>query len=216
LSHDLPAASAIVIAGAQHAAALRKRMGSDPSVVVYSDTEALTALDAITARPPKIVALDPAFVTTARGALLVSRLKDVPDVDVRVLTEDQGKLPVLLANPQIALLAASEPIDRCGTRATPRFHMKKHVEVKIDGERSQLVNLSITGAQVVMPARLQPQQNVRLTLVDGTIETRFRALVAWSALELGHTVVRYRAGITFVDPDTHIIEAFCLRHGASA
>lgn len=208
--------TAIVIAGAQHAVALRKRLGNDPAVAVYSETESLLALQAIAARPPKILALDPAFVTTARGALLVARLKNDPNVEVRVLTEDEGRLPMLLANPQIALLAASEPLDRCGTRATQRFLMKKHVEVKIDGERSQLVNLSVNGAQVVMPARLQPQQNVRLTLVDDSVETRFRALVAWSALELGHAVIRYRAGITFIDPDRNVIEAFCLRHGASA
>jgi hypothetical protein len=213
---DLGEATAIVIAGAQHAVALRKRLSSDPTVAVYSAAESLAALDAIAARPPKILALVPAFVTTARGALLVSRLKDDPGVDVRVLTEDEGQLPMLLANPQIALVAASEPIDRCGTRASQRFQMKYHVEVVVDGARSQLVNLSVTGAQVVMPGRLQPQQNVRLTLMDDALETRVRALVAWSALELAHAMIRYRAGIAFIDPDRNLIRAFCLRHGAGA
>lgn len=208
--------SAIVIAGAQHVAALRKRLASDPGVAVFCETDALTALQIIAEHPPKILALDPAFVATARGALVVSGLRDDAGVDVRVLVEDEGKLPVLLTKPNLTLHAASEPIDHCGTRATQRFQMKKHIEVKIDGESSQLVNLSLTGAQVVMPARLQPKQNVRLTLVDGLTEARFRAMVAWSALELGHTVARYRAGIIFIDPDTSIIQAFCLRHGANA
>jgi len=90
--------------------------------------------------------------------------------------------------------------------------MKAGMEVVVDGERSRLVNLSITGAQLVMPARVQPRQSILLTLVDHAAEKRFRALVAWSTVELAQSEIKYRAGVTFLDPDTGIIEGFCHRN----
>ncbi len=81
-----------------------------------------------------------------------------------MLCEDEGNLPVLLTQQDIALHAASQPLDGCGTRGAKRFAMKADMEVVVDGERSRLVNLSITGAQLVMPARVQPRQSVLLTL----------------------------------------------------
>ena len=203
--------SAFIVAGSVHAAALRKRFGNDPTVAVFSEAESLEALQAILARPPKILALDSSVVRTARGALLVSRMKDHA-VDVRVLTDDASNMPLLLSQPDVALHAASQPIEGCGTRAARRFPMTNQ-EVVVDGERSQLVNLSVTGAQVVLPARIQPRQSIYFVLLDGAAEMKLRAQVAWSAIELGASAVRYRAGITFTDPDAEVLEVFCKRHG---
>jgi hypothetical protein len=203
--------SAFIVASAAFADALRKRLGSDPTIVVYAESESLDALRMILARPPKILALDASVVRTSRGALLVSRLREHA-VDLRVLTNDDANVPVLLSQPGVALQAASEPLEGCGTRTARRFPMTNKVVV-IDGERSQLVNLSTTGAQVVLPARVQPRQTIRFILVDEAGETRFRGQIAWSSAELGASAVRYRAGIAFTDPDTQILEVFCDRHG---
>jgi hypothetical protein len=105
--------------------------------------------------PPKVLALDSAIVKTARGAL-IARLR-AQGVDVRVLCEDEGHLPVLLSQQDIALHAASQPLDGCGTRGAKRFLMKADMVVVVDGERSRLVNLSDYGAQLVLPARVQPR-----------------------------------------------------------
>ena len=148
LHHPAAAApSAFVIAGSVHVAALRKRLCDDPTVTVFCETESLEALRLILSSPPKVLALDSAVVRTARGALLVSRLKETGGVDVRVLTEDEACLPLLLARPEVGLHAASEPIEGCGTRAAKRFPMKPEAGVVIDGERSRLVDLSTSGAQ---------------------------------------------------------------------
>jgi hypothetical protein len=204
--------SAFIVAGAGHAAALRKRLSHDASVVVFCESESLAALRAILSRPPKVLALDASVVRTARGALLVSRLKEHA-VDVRVLTNGADNLPLLLSQPDAALHTVSQPIDDgCGTRSARRFPMSNR-EVVVDGERSELVNLSVTGAQVVLPARLQPRQSIRFILLDGTAEVRFRALVAWSSMELLASAVRYRVGLSFTDPDKKILEIFCNRHG---
>jgi hypothetical protein len=204
--------SAFVIAGSAHAAALRRRLEHDPTITVFAESESLDALRLILQNPPKVLALDSAIVKTARGALIVARLKEHKGVDVRVLCEDEGHLPVLLSQQDIALQAASQPLDGCGTRGAKRFVMKADMVVVVDGERSRLVNLSITGAQLVLPARVQPRQSVLLTLIDDTAERRFRALVAWSTVELAQSMVKYRAGVSFVDPDSKTIEAFCHRN----
>ena len=205
-------ASAFVIAASGHAAALRRRLEHDSTIAVFSESESLEALRLIMENPPKILALDSAVVRTARGALIVSRLKEHAGVDVRVLLENEANLPLLLVEQGIGLQAASHPLEGAGTRGAMRFAMKVDVEVVVDGERSQLVNLSITGAQLVLPSRLQPRHSVRLTLVDEKSQKRYSALVAWSTLEIAPSAVNYRAGVSFVDPDVTAIEAFCLRN----
>ncbi|MSO56965.1 MAG: PilZ domain-containing protein [Acidobacteria bacterium] len=212
----LQSPSAFVIAGAAHASALRRRLDHDPSITVFSESESLDALRLILEKPPKVLALDSAIVKTARGALIVSTLKEHAGVDVRVLTEDETSLPMLLVNHSLALQAASEPIEGCGTRGAKRFTMKTGVEIVVDGERSRLVNLSASGAQLVLPARVQPRQSVRLTLIGENAGKRFNGLVAWATVELERSAVKYRAGVSFVDPDANSIEAFCLRHGVTA
>ena len=216
LNPTVPLKTAFVIAGSAHATALRRRLEHDPSVAVFAESEALDALRLILENPPKVLALDSAVVKTARGAIIVARLKEHKGVDVRVLCEDEACLPVLLTQQDIALTAASQPLDGCGTRGAKRFAMKASMEAVVDGERSRLVNLSITGAQLVMPARVQPRQSILLTLVDDTTEKRFRALVAWSTVELAQSAVKYRAGVSFVDPDASAIEGFCLRNALVA
>lgn len=54
----------------------------------------------------------------------------------------------------------------------------------VNGEPSRLINLSVAGAQVLCPMRLQPDQAARLVLTDGDGEARLRASIAWSSLEL--------------------------------
>jgi hypothetical protein len=204
--------TAFVIAGASHATALRRRLESDPTITVFSESESLDALRLILENPPSVLALDSAIVNTARGALIVSRLKEHNSVDVRVLCEDESNVPLLLSREDMALQAASLPIEGCGTRGAKRFPMKSDVEVVVDGERSLLVNLSVTGAQLVLPARVQPKQSIRVTFVEEQTERRFSALVAWSTVEFAKSMMKYRAGVRFIDADPGAIEAFCVRN----
>lgn len=209
--------TAVVIAGAAHAGALRKHLSHNSAITVFCESESLEALKLMLAKPPKMLALDSSVVRTARGALLVSELKENSAVEVRVLTEDEESRLLLLVKPDVTLHAASHPLEEgCGTRSARRYPMK-NVEVVIDGERSRLVNLSTSGAQVLMNGRVQPRQNLGFTLLDEAeaIETKLRALVAWSAVELGKSAVRYRAGLKFVNPPKDLLETFCTRHAAA-
>jgi hypothetical protein len=201
---------------------LRKRLSNEPAVTLFSEAEALVACEAILARPPRVLVLDPTFAMTARGAALVSHVRADPrlvSLDVRVLTQDDTRFPVILdaqmASAEASLIKASQPLDYCGTRRDARFPMPGHVEATVNGDQTQLIDLSVAGAQLLAPKRLRPDQSVRVTLLDEAAETRLRAIVAWSHAEMVRTRIWYRAGVTFIDPDAAILEAFCVRHGAT-
>jgi hypothetical protein len=212
--------SVIVIGRAEHEVALRKRLGSESSVALFSDADALKAFDAVEAHPPKILALDRTFAFTARGAALVARLKGdqrMGAIDVRVLTEDETNSPVILETKAKALglegavLKTSHPLDYCGTRRAPRFPVTDDASVVVNGENGTLVNLSSTGAQVLVRMRLRPSEPLRLALVDSDAEVKVRGVVAWSSVETAEGGLAYRAGVEFINPDALSLDAFCVR-----
>lgn len=211
----------ILIARSECMPALRKRLAAEVGVRIFTDSDSLRALRVILERRPKVVALDPSFAATARGAALIARVRADPTlatVDLRVLTEDETNLPVLLGQPlnsvdEATITKASRPLDQYGTRRAPRFAMKSDTVTIVNGEPSRLVNLSITGAQVLCPVRLQPNQGIRIVLLDGDRETRLRGSIAWSALEFAGADSNYRAGVEFTDRDDQRLEVYCLRCG---
>lgn len=211
--------SVIVIARSEQAVGLRKRLGSDPSVALFSDCDSLKALEAILSGPPKILALDRSFVATARAAALVARVRAEPTLratDVRVLAEDEANLPVLLSSRapclEGALMRASYPLDYCGTRRAPRFLTSRDVHVTVNGQGGYVVDLSCIGAQLMATVRLRPTETIRLALVDGRGEVRLKGVVAWSVAVPYNGAVCYRAGVEFVHPDSMTLEAFCVRN----
>jgi hypothetical protein len=136
--------------------------------------------------------------------------------DIRVLAEDTDNVPLLLHTRgtavETAVLKTSHPLDYCGTRLAPRFVVGEDVNVVVNGERGLLINVSATGAQVVAPVRLRPQEPLRLSLVDDTAEVRLRAVVAWSVVEPARDALQYRAGVEFIDADAYTVDQFCVRH----
>jgi hypothetical protein len=151
----------------------------------------------------------------------VARVKAEPQLratDVRVLAEDESNLPVLL-NARVpgfegALVRSSYPLDYCGTRRAPRFKTAD-VNVAVNGKAGQLVNLSCIGAQVRASLRLRPEEPVRIALGDGQHELRLKGVVAWVVAEPIEGGVTYRAGLEFVEPDSMVLEAFCVRNIAN-
>jgi hypothetical protein len=211
--------SVVVIGAPEQHVVLRTRFDNEPSVSLYSEGDVLKALEAILAHPPKILALDRAFATTSRGAALVSRVKADPHMkgtDIRILTEDAEHVPLVLENRtpgvETAVLKTSHPLDYCGTRRAPRFLVGEEVGVVVNGDRGRLVNVSATGAQVVAPVRMRPEEPLRLALVDSSAEVRLKATVAWSTAESAAGRLAYRAGVEFINPDACTLDEFCARH----
>src|SRR5262245_44946941 len=148
---------------------------------------------------------------TPRGAALITRIKadsKLESTEIRVLSHDSDYsrvVPRPAKTPPAAL-------DQRGTRRAPRFKMNEKAMATVDGANAMLVDLSTLGAQLVPPAKLSPNQEVRVALKDegGTVE--FNAKVAWTSFEiLPNSGPRYRAGVEFVDADAAAVEAYCGR-----
>jgi hypothetical protein len=204
----------VIVSGSDGALSLRKRLPAGAPVAVFADSEALHASDVVHASRPKILLLDPHFVRTPRGAALVADVRDTSQLvttEVRVLTRDDFELdtPAFLAT----LLKGSRAIDQWGTRATPRFAVRGEMTAVVNGQPSELVDVSTGGAQVIAPVRLAPGQPVRLVIADQESEICCRGEVAWCVVVPAQGLMNYRAGVAFQQADVEALEALCLRHG---
>ena len=184
--------------------------------------EALRALEVITRKRPKVVALERSFAATTRGAALINRIKADPKLstcDIRIVAADgeHSRVPESAPAPvadgaAVAVAApapAAAPLDQRGTRRAPRVRIVEGVDVILDGNAATLIDLSVIGAQVVSPTILKPNQRVRVSMGEGNKALRFIAAVAWASFELAKTGPRYRAGLEFFDADADAVQQFC-------
>ena len=217
--------SCTVVIGAQkHLDALRERARADGEVLAFTDGEALFALEAITQRKPKVVALERLFAATSRGAALINRIKADPalaSAEIRIMSHD-GEYSRVSHRRSVGSPAEDNdapstlppPLDYRGTRRAPRYRMADGTEAQVDGSAARLVDLSVRGAQVLATSALKPNQRVRVTLADEMDVVRLNAAVAWASFELPQGTTRYRAGIEFTDSKADAVEAFVKRHGS--
>jgi hypothetical protein len=209
----------VIISTPPHVRALRKRLGDDSEVAMFADTDSLNALEMITIKRPQIVALNPTFADTARGAALVAQIKGdshLSSIDLRVLIEDEKKVPLVIGDHVTsaakAVLEISRPLSRAGTRAALRYVMDRR-PIVVNGEQSALIDLSVSGAQVLLPARVQPKEPVRLLLTDEVGDARFPGTIVWSIALPAAGSIHYRAGVKLSKPDAHWIERYCHQFG---
>jgi hypothetical protein len=183
-------------------------------LLTFSNTEALRALEAITLRRPAVVALERLFAATPRGAALINRIKADPALrhsEIRVIAHDSSYSRVSPRRPDPANEA---PLDWRGTRRVPRFKMGAAARAVVNGRPAAILDLSVDGAQVTSAGQLKPKQRVQLTLGDGDVSCS--ADVAWVSFERPpNSGPRYRAGVTFVDPEAPAIDAFISRNKTS-
>ena len=207
--------STFLIAAAHHLAALRQ-LPDLTDAEPFADTDALTALDAITRRRPRVVALEQSFAASARGAAFLNRIKADPALaacEIRILEADSGAISgTRPAGATSAAVAIAPPpaaaLDRSGTRRAERHVVSRNIEVLIDGNPATLVNISIVGAQVLSMSSLRPNQRVRMSLVDATRPMRFNGVIAWANFEMPKEGPRYRAGVNFYDASPDMVARF--------
>lgn len=214
-------ATSVVIVRPEHLTSVKKRLSEADFVAVFSETEWLQVEDSILARPPEVLVMQSAFAATSRGATLVSALKNKPrehGTALRVLIEDEVKAPLLLTETDLpaadALLETSRPLDRAGTRQAARYPMNRF-EVVVNGERGQLIDLSVSGAQVQTQQRLRPLKVARMSISMETGDAKLQGTVAWAIAVPDNGMIQYRAGVEFVNPDKQFLAAFCSKHGGA-
>jgi hypothetical protein len=216
--------SIVVIATEPMVSTWRAQLDAQPNAKVFSEADFLIALEIIISERPGVIALDPLFAATARGAALVARVKADPRLsrsEVRTLVRDKGAQLALPGSPcspdrpDRAASMLSQPLDSCGTRRAPRFEMQGDVDARVNGTAGRLVNLSVTGAQMLLPMRVRPGEGIRITLTDDSSDLRLAGTLAWVSLEIAAaraTAKRYRFGVEFCDAEEQLLERFCLRH----
>ena len=219
----------VLIAAADVLPALKKQTGETAGeLLAFADTDALRALEVITKRRPKTIALERLFAATPRGAALISRIKADPalaSAEIRVISTDSdyGRVAARKNNdgsPGSAAAvapapapAAAQPLDQRGTRRAQRFRIAGKIDVIVDGNPAALVDLSTVGAQIVSGSILKPNQRVRMSLGDENGTIRFNASVAWASFEIApKSGPRYRAGVEFMDVDGSTVGALLKRH----
>jgi hypothetical protein len=193
---------------------LRDRLESGVDVQSFTDVEALEALDHVIRHKPRIIALDRDFAGTSRGIALVNRIKDDPSLhacDVRVIARDG-----YVAAQNTGTAAAPDrktTLDQRGTRREPRIPMKDGVELTADGNPAKLINLSLSGAQIVSLTVLKPNQRVRLIFGDGLSAIRCNGSIAWAAFEMPKGAPpQYRAGVSFIASDSEALATFAQKN----
>jgi hypothetical protein len=217
----MPIATSIVIVRPEHVVSFRKRLADADIVAVISEAELLQVQDTILHRPPELLLMHSAFAATSRGATLVSALKASPrdtGTAIRVFIEDDVKAPLILAetvlSPHEALLETSRPLDRAGTRQAARYPMNRRA-VAVNGDAGQLIDLSVSGAQLQTAVRLRPLKVARLVIPDKSGDLRLQGTVAWAIAVPSGGAIHYRAGVEFVNPDKKQLAAFCAAHGGA-
>jgi len=110
----------------------------------------------------------------------------------------------------------SPPSDQAGKRAT-RHAFKPTAKVKVDRDPGVLIDLSVTGAQVVMATSPDVGEIVKLSLLSEEAPCFCEGRLLWARREqtAKGKPFRYRAGIVFTAADEAAIEAFIARHAIS-
>jgi hypothetical protein len=226
----------VLIAAEDLLPALKEQaLEDDGELIAFTDTDALRALDIISRRRPRVVALERTFAATPRGAALINRIKADPtlsgaeirvvshDVDSRIVSPAAAGARAAVPEPirstspapaptSAAVITPAPPLDKRGTRRSQRYPIAGAVEVIVDGNTATLVDLSTIGAHVLSATILKPNQKVRMTVADDQITIRLNAVVAWAFFEMPPKIgPRYRAGIEFLDANAADVDAYRLR-----
>ena len=108
-----------------------------------------------------------------------------------------------------ALPADASDADR---RAVSRLERVDWATLMIDGSAVNLVDLSVTGAQILASMVLLPRGSVEVTLSKNRDLIRCEAGVVWGGFEIpgGAQAPWYRAGIHFKDADRDALERIVL------
>lgn len=189
-------------------------------ILALADVDDQHALAVIGRRRPKVVVLMQMFAASARGASFVSELRgnaDLAGLDIRVLPAARsallGSAEVLAGH---VLASAAQPLPQGPARRAPRITMPSGIEMRVEGAKAALVNVSPLGVQVVSPKALKPNQRVEIVMDRYDVNLRTRAEIVWSSIELSRDGMTYRAGIAFPDfhPEVLKLEAIAAAHAA--
>jgi len=212
----MPVEVTILIADAPRIPSLRAEAPIAGSVLYFSDTNLASALESIRAHHPKVVAVESHFAEGAAGRAFIGRLRalSLTSSEIRLLGRANGAWSTVPLAGDV--VGAGPPAAVLNTRRAPRFLVRDRAPAVIDGVATNLVDISVLGAQVVSEPVLHPKQRIKVTIVEDEAVLRFFAHVAWSVYEKPRAAPapRYRAGMEFDQATEQTLREFCRRHCA--
>ena len=196
-----------------------------PGILLFADADVARAFETILRDRPSLVVLPRDLLATARSEELLGRIRTDPDpavsqLQIRVTSDVRDYVELVSRRKRAGLNGALAvpgdplPAEYERQRWARRFQTHTDVTVYVDGTTARLADLSRTGAQVVVPLQLRPNQEVRLLMTDGTQVLRLGAMVVRAALEPSRdsdAPLQCRAGMTFISADREALDAFCTR-----
>ncbi len=111
---------------------------------------------------------------------------------------------------------ASPPSEQAGQRAT-RYTFPPRTKVQLDGDLGVLVDLSVTGAQVICASSPEVGRVVILALLSDQTPCFCQGRLLWAKREPSSKgrLFKYRAGLVFTAIDEAAIQAFIKQHSVS-
>lgn len=207
----------VLVADPPRIATLRDELHLPNRVLRFSSSSLPSVFESIRVHQPGAIVLDARFVDRPEGQAFVERIAQLalPDSVIQLVALSGGmwKLTPLHAAPAIGIATSPNALN---TRRTPRFPVIDRLQAFVNGHLTNLVDMSLLGAQVVLAPRLAPNQRIRIALPDGAHELRLGAQVAWSTFERPTvtTTPYYRAGMEFSDTVAQALEDYCARYRA--
>ena len=213
----------VLIVPADDVDSVRRDPAVDGDTQVLAETDVTAARQLIARDSPMVVVLGRAFAATAPGRALVDAVTLVPALSgrtqVRVLGRAIDYLTLLsretgVEKPEHAASPTAVPTaDTLGTRQALRWRMQVEFETHVNAAPATLVDLSATGAQVLVAEAVRLNQRIRLSLKDNRRDMQVEATVVWAVFQPSPVTSAYRAGVRFIEADPDAVEAFCARHG---
>jgi hypothetical protein len=115
--------------------------------------------------------------------------------------------------PAAEITDASAPEQFRGpSRAAKRVAIKGEIDIQVDSTPGKLVDLSMTGAQLLTAAAMKPNRLITVTLPMGDRSIVCKAKVMWSRLEPRSGQLWYRAGVAFTSADQLSLESFLVEY----
>jgi len=204
-------------------------------VIRFADNKLTAAFESIQLNHPRLVAIEAPFASTPQGQAFIERVEKlgVRAMTIQLIVQTNGRWATApyVAQGDAAAAGSAKAPDRKGavvvtapatvtavkganTRRAHRFKVLDALNAVVENKQTNLVNISILGAQVVSQPALRPNDNVKIALPDANDTLRLTAHVAWSTFEQGPQGAEtyYRAGMEFTDAAKEILEDYCRRH----
>ena len=216
----------VLIASSAVAGGLKTEADLLKDILLFANADVAHAFQAIIRHHPIFVVLQRDLLATPRAAALIGRIRTDPDptvsqLQIRVTSDVHDYVQLVSRQEQagldaaLALPGAPLPPEYEDQQWARRFRTHAGVEVQVAGTAARLADLSHTGAQVVVPMHLRPNQQVRVLITDNQQVLRLVATVVRASLEPSRdpsTPPQCRAGVTFIDADREALETFCARN----